>query len=327
MVVGECTRCVIMRLMNTKTTARDFFLQLGVTVTLYVSAISLLTLLFQIINLAFPDALEGRYYVDPYSTGMRWAIASLVIIFPLYLVLSWLANRDYRREPAKRELSIRKWLIYFTLFVAGIALAIDLITLLNYFLGGEITIRFVLKVLAVLVVAAVIFVYYLVEARREQGWSRGANRAFAWADGAAVLAAIILGFVVMGSPFTVRLERFDQEKIYDLENIQWQVIDYYQRQAHLPANLEALTDSIGGWAAPLDPQTGAPYDYRMVTPLSFELCAEFNRPSGARKAESLTRPIEAAFSNWQHEAGQQCFTRVIDPVRYPVNKLNGDVRS
>ncbi len=327
MAVGEWDSCVIMRLMNTKTTARDFFLQLGVTVTLYVSAVSLLTLLFQIINLAFPDALESRYYVDPYSTGMRWAIACLFIVFPLYLVLSWLANRDYRREPAKRELGIRKWLIFFTLFVAGVALAVDLITLINYFLGGEITIRFVLKVLAVLVVAAVIFAYYLVEVRREQGWSRSANRAFAWVDGAAVLGAIILGFVVMGSPFTVRLGRFDQQKVYDLENIQWQVIDYYQRQAHLPADLAALTDSIGGWSAPLDPQTGQPYDYRMVTPLSFELCADFNRESAPSQDKSLTRPIEPTFSNWEHAAGRQCFARVIDPVRYPVNKLNGDVRS
>ena len=42
-------------------------------------------------------------------------------------------------DVAARTLPVRKWLSYFTLFVAGGAVAGDLITLVDAFLRGEIT--------------------------------------------------------------------------------------------------------------------------------------------------------------------------------------------
>src|SRR3989344_9530772 len=117
-----------------RTTPKDFFLQLAALVTLYVSASSVITLLFQIINSAFPDALSYNYYGDPYSTGMRLAIASLIIIFPIHILLMWLIGRDLNASPEKRELSIRKWLTFFTLFVAGLAIMLDLVVLVHTFL-------------------------------------------------------------------------------------------------------------------------------------------------------------------------------------------------
>jgi len=90
-----------------KTTPKDFFLQLGVMTALYVSAISLINLLFQTIDYAFPDALA--YYGDPYSSGIRIAIASLVIIFPLFIFLSRMNSKDFAIWPEKRELPVRRW--------------------------------------------------------------------------------------------------------------------------------------------------------------------------------------------------------------------------
>ncbi len=304
-----------------KTSARDFFLHLGVIVTLYVSAVSLLRLLFEIINISFPDQLAYQYYGNPYSTGIRMAIASLLIMFPLYLILTWLLNRDYARVPEKRELWIRKWLIYITLFVAGLTLAIDLIVLLHYFLGGEITTRFALKVLAVLMVAIGIFTYYLFDVRRPAGVSAKARRSSAVAAIVVVLASIITGFMIMGSPFTVRLIRLDEQKVNDLTNIQWQIIRHWQSKGTLPNNLGELSDSISGTVTPVDAQTGAAYEYRALAAEQFELCATFNRPNSTKLANSNTRPIERMSpdsENWQHGAGRSCFTRTIDPELYPV---------
>ena len=115
-----------------KVTPKDFFLWLGAMVALYVSVISLLTLYFQYINHLFPDALN--YYVDPYSGAIRSAIASLIVITPLYIFLTRLLNKEIREHAEKKELWVRRWLIYITLFVAGITLAIDLIFLINTFL-------------------------------------------------------------------------------------------------------------------------------------------------------------------------------------------------
>ena len=146
---------------------RRIFCVYQTMVALYVSAVSLLNLLFEIINASFPDALNFSY--DNFSSGMRWSIASLLIVFPLYIFLSWFINKDLATNPLKKNLGIRKWLTYLTLFVAGVAIITDLIMLINTFLGGEITVRFAFKVLAVLIVAGVAFAYYLYDLRRDVG--------------------------------------------------------------------------------------------------------------------------------------------------------------
>ena len=103
-----------------KITPKDFFLQFGALIALYVSAGSLLSLLFTVINRAFPDALDLNYFYSPsvYSSGMRFAIASLVIVFPTYLILSWLITKESEFLPEKKALSLRRWLTYLTLFAA-----------------------------------------------------------------------------------------------------------------------------------------------------------------------------------------------------------------
>src|SRR5690606_27640439 len=101
------------------------------------------------------------HYLDYTSQAMRWSVASLVIAFPVFLYLSWLMGRAIRREPMKRASRVRKWLTYLTLFIAASVLVGDLITLLYNFLGGELGLRFMLKVLTVGVIAGTVFVYYL----------------------------------------------------------------------------------------------------------------------------------------------------------------------
>ena len=53
--------------------------------TLYWSAGALIALLFRIIDTVFKDRLD--YYLDPYSSGIRFALASLIVVFPLSLFL------------------------------------------------------------------------------------------------------------------------------------------------------------------------------------------------------------------------------------------------
>ncbi len=308
--------------MKPKTTPKDFFLHLGALITLYVSATSLLALLFEIINSTFPDALN--YYTDPYSTGMRLAIASLIVIFPLHILLSWLLAKDVRTNPEKRELGIRRWLTYFTLFVAGIALVIDLIVLLNVFLNGEITTRFVLKVLAVLIVAGAIFWYYIYDLRKNWQTNQKGQKSFAWTASLLVLVSIVGGFIVMGSPATARKMRFDERRLSDLQSIQWQVVNYWQQKESLPKSLANLQDPISNFMVPLDPETSVSYTYQPTGPLSFKLCANFSTEgdaTGRGGYKSAPYPVgvdgTAMSDNWKHSVGQTCFDRTIDPKLYP----------
>jgi len=154
--------------MLNKVSPKDIFLHLLASVTLYVSAISFLTLLFQLINIGFPDAVLGDnfYRISAAYAGIRWSIATLIVVFPVYIWSSWFLNKNYQASPEKADLSIRKWLIYFTLFIAALIIIGDLVTLINTFLGGEVTVRFILKVLSVLFVTGSVFGYYLHEIRR-----------------------------------------------------------------------------------------------------------------------------------------------------------------
>ena len=91
---------------QSKVTPKDLFLYLGMMVALYVSVGSLLKLLFDIINTVYPDALSGSYYYDPYSTAMRLAIASLIIVFPIYLWISYYLSKQVRRDESKKNIHI-----------------------------------------------------------------------------------------------------------------------------------------------------------------------------------------------------------------------------
>ncbi len=305
---------------------KDFFLHLGVMLTLYVSSISLITLLFQVINVAFPDVLDNVYvygaYSDPYSAVIRWSIASLVIVFPIYILLSWLVNRDYKAVPEKLSLGIRKTLIFITLFLAGIAIVTDLIVLLNTFLGGEISTRFIFKVLAILVVTGGVFGYYLWDLRQQSVQMTNKPKLFAIIAAIVVLGSLVWGFMVMGSPTKQRNLQFDQQKVSDLQTIQYSIINFWQAKGTLPKDLPELNNSLDYYNTGnvRDPQSGGEYEYRATGNTSFQLCASFNEPS-QNNATSAIAPAPGYLStNWTHGSGRVCFDRTIDPKLYPVNK-------
>ena len=147
--------------------AREAFLYLLLFTTLYISGYHLATLFIQFINLALPDPAANRYLADPANIHreIRWAIAALIVAFPVFLYLSALTAREVARDPVKRASMVRRWLTYLTLFVAAGVIIGDLIALFNDLLGGELTLRFMLKALTVGAISGALFAYYLRDAR------------------------------------------------------------------------------------------------------------------------------------------------------------------
>lgn len=152
--------------LSVKTGPRDVFLHLLAVVTLYASAAAFTSLIYQYINIYFPDRLEtGYYFVQSAYQTVRWSIASLIVVFPTYFWTAWFLNKEYLRHPEKKRLRSRRWLLYFTLFAAALIIIGDLVTLIFHLLGGELTIRFLLKVLTIFFVAGSVFGYYFSELR------------------------------------------------------------------------------------------------------------------------------------------------------------------
>lgn len=148
--------------------AREAFLYLLLFVTLYLWAYHLGSLVFDLITRAWPDPADQSWRTNNLDRSIRWSIASVVIAFPVYVFIANLLGREMSRSPVKRLSAVRRWLTYLTLFVAGTVLIADMITLVNGVLAGELTLRFVLKVIVAALIAGSIFGYYLWDLRRDE---------------------------------------------------------------------------------------------------------------------------------------------------------------
>lgn len=307
---------------KSKNTPKDFFLYLSMAVSLYVSAVALIGLWFSYINYLFPDTL--RYYSNASPEYQGW-MATLFVSFSIFIIFARLVNQGVRKEKSKEDFWVRKWLLYLTLFAAGATLAVDVIVLINSFLGGDLTSQFLLKILVVFVVAAAVFGYFMADIK---GFWRQREKESLLYGGIVtliVLVSIILGFVFFGSPATQRDYRLDMERIGDLESIQWQIVDWWRGKNELPEDLSVLSDDLRGFRVPTDPVTGEEYGYETRGDLTFALCANFAKGSqGLEYRSRLERPIavdsvRVGFTdnpNWQHPEGRHCFERTIDPDFY-----------
>jgi hypothetical protein len=306
-----------------KTSPKDFFLWLGAIIALYGSITSFIALTFEYINYSFPDSLAG--YGDPYGGAVRFSMAALIVMVPTLITLFYFIRKSISAEPGKANIWVRRWAIVLTLFIAAITILIDLITLINTFLGGELSVRFGLKVLVVLLVALGVFLHFLAD--QKGYWLSNVKKAntVGIAVGVLALVAVVSGFFIIGTPGDVRMLRYDEEKVMALSGVQSQVVYYWQTKRELPTTLAELADPLNGYIVPTDTQTGAAYTYKKESDLSFSLCATFNKPTPDMKGRGayetkydVSYPsIGGIDENWQHGAGEACFTRTIDPDRYP----------
>lgn len=293
-----------------RASAKDFFMNLGAIVALYTLAVSLLNLLFTIINTIYPQINYGYNYFG--SQSISWPVATLIIFFPVFILLMWLMEKEYIAEPEKKNYGIHKWLTYITLFISGLVMAGDLITVLYYFLDGqELTTGFLLKVLVLLIVASSIFIYYISDIRdRLTSKSRKVWRVIA---GVIVLGSIVWGFAVLGSPATQRLYKYDEQKVNDLMNINNEVSNYYATKGTLPKSLTDISTQY--YIIVSDSQTGKPYEYEKTDEKTYNLCADFNKASNEK--DKLNSAVRFPYGVWwTHPTGRYCFAQTINPNMY-----------
>lgn len=293
-----------------KFSLKDLFLNLGAIVALYVVVGSLVNLLFTVINRAYPQVTGYNYYT---SSTISWPVAAMIVLFPIFILLMRVLEKDYDREPERRNYGIHRWLTYITLFLSGGILVGDLITILYYFIDGrELTLGFVLKIVTLFVIAGGLFLYYISDLRGKlTGSSRNVWRI---ASTVIIIGSIVWGFSVLGSPRTQRLYKFDEQKINDLMNISDAVRNYYSTKGVLPKDFAELS-TLNYYMNQTDTQNNKPYEYTPIDRINFKVCADFNKESVDDKNQKMTYPYGG--TSWTHPAGRHCFEQVAGPTKMP----------
>lgn len=287
--------------------ARDSFIYLMCFVALYVAVGSTIGLYYTFLDYLYPDPAWGTVDVDAVLEGVRYAIAAIVIAFPLFLVLSLLLQRIARHSPDSHKQPVARWLTYLTIFLAAAVMMCDLITLLYFFLDGSLTTRFILKVIVLGVIAQVILTYYyLAPGSPTLAPSPGVRRLLEGTGLLIVAGALALGFALAGSPLTARQYRMDEKRVADLRALHDAIQDMTTRRVNsevivtraLPRTLDEVAEyqrtrqSVRELNL-ADPATGEPYAYQVTDATTYELSAQFDLQRD--KTQDLF---------WNHPAGR-----------------------
>ena len=134
---------------------------------------------------------------------------------------------------------------------------------------------------------------------------------FSVASSVVVVVAVVWGFVLVGSPGTTRLQRFDQQRLNDLQTIFREIQSLCrdpdikdELKRPLPATLDQLATLARHERINLgDAETGQRYGYTVKDGTTYVLSATF----------SLERDSDVEVF-WNHPSGEHFFTvDALDP--------------
>ena len=150
----------------------------------------------------------------------------------------------------------------------------------------------------------------------------------------AVIAAVVVGLFVLGSPKEERARRVDNRRVADLNGIVSATDLYWTRHSQLPESLDDLAAEPGVRISTGDPASSDGYGYQPLDSARYEVCATFERESGETSRDPMTIPLiiqescqachrqasvapnrvgepiaahRQLHSLWAHGSGPQCF--------------------
>ncbi|HEY1428082.1 MAG TPA: DUF5671 domain-containing protein [Candidatus Tumulicola sp.] len=138
--------------------ARDAFYYLLNFITLGFWTVALGQIFYMLIARRFPDAIENSYTGNNDMTGQ---LATLIVTFPAFLLVQFLIQTQLRKRPDLYYSPVRRWLTYIALVFAAIVLVVDAVWFVSSFLQGQLSARFLLDSLVLLVLGGGVLLYYL----------------------------------------------------------------------------------------------------------------------------------------------------------------------
>ncbi|TVQ04398.1 MAG: hypothetical protein EA338_01490 [Roseinatronobacter sp.] len=119
---------------------------------------NVVALAFWLVEIWVPEADGSTGYGT--ARSMRWSIAVLVVILPLFLWLQARTDRDARANPGQLRSPTRKKFGAVTVFLAALVLVADAIAVVFAFLNGDMTLQFLIKAAIVALVAGLVIAWF-----------------------------------------------------------------------------------------------------------------------------------------------------------------------
>jgi len=294
-------------IMDNKHNAKYVFYYLLSLAALIFMAISFGMVLFSIIDKIIPDILNN--YSGVIDSRLKFAISALFISIPVFYLISALIHKGLRKGELEKDSAIRRWLTYFIILVSSLIILGVFVGIINNFLSGELTSRFILKALTMLLIAGASFSFYFYDIKRNNPEKPDkVVRIFFGATLIMVVAVFVAAWFFMESPQVARARRLDQALIQNFYNIESAVNSYYERKESLPEDLSGLLEDKRSYlslSSLSDPETGAAIVYNKISAEEFELCAEFRTSSFDNSLEG-NRYISINENSKEHDVGYQC---------------------
>jgi len=285
-------------------------IQLGSLISLYISITFFLVLTFGLINLWFPYDLAYSYETTASQDQIRLGIAMVAIFFPAF-ILATRVSQQMRRRSTAPELSLAvRIVIYLSLLVGVLTILGTTATTFYTYLNGELTVRFLCKVLVIALVTGSALVYFTLDLRHYWLTNERYSWLFAGLVSATVLGVIVTAITFIETPQQSQARELDARQIETLSTIEYWVMDHYNTFGRFPETLRSIELQYGVDIETM-PSSRSPLEYR-ATDQSFTLCAEFATVT----ADELPRPHAnntkfLNVGNWNHSVGWHCFERTV----------------
>jgi hypothetical protein len=264
----------------------------------------------------------------------------------------WVVLKLVQEKKTHPESKPRLWILQLGMFIGFVVLAITLAVLVRYFFSGEITARFLIKTIIVLIVGIDAVLFFRHESGRTIDTPRWISLSACVGAVLVMIVSIIGTFVYLGSPAIARAIRYDEQRVNDVQTLQSTITNWYQSHGELPENLATLKKQ-DYYQEPRDPEylKGKSYTYQVIDAkkLQYQLCADFALASDNKFVFRKDRseynagrgpaPMPVTYydesksgavsetnleNQWDRGVGKHCFDRMIDKKMYPV--FNNEVK-
>ncbi len=294
--------------MNEQHSAKYSFYYLLSLVSLIFIGISVGLVAFGIINKSVIDPLSNSYYRN-YDSSLRFAISAILIATPIYYYSLFLIKQGFKKNEISSDSSIRKWLTYFIILVSSLIILGVFISVMNNFLSGGLSLKFILQALSVFIISALVFSFYFYDVKSDfKEDKKIREKIFLSISLLLIVSAFVSAWFFIESPKQIRARKIDGLLLNRISTLESFVNDYYSTFGTLPENMTDLKTARSRYFMDenhfINPNNGEEIVYNKINKDQFEFCASFETNSFTENKRSGV--VYPAMINRDHEAGYNC---------------------